>query len=328
MRGARLGAAVLSLAVGACGSGGAADAASLASVASVPAGHGAIALHAGILVHPSNATSGLEIVDVSDPTTPSSLAVLDGSELSSIRQVFFEGDVLWVVSGVSIHRWDLAEPATPVDLGRVGSLSAYRVAREGNRAYLSRDNELVVLDVSEPSAPTELGRTTPWDATGLLVRGGLVYASSTGEAAVSARGFHIYDYSDVSHPVALGEVPDILCDPAAWHDGVVFCGWAEGYHAFDVSDPAAPRLLVTFDDVGRPSYGMLLALYGDSLVLSTDAGLRYLPLDEARGATPMASDILGTPLGAHSESIAVDGDILAVLHGAPIGELVTLAVPR
>ena len=121
----------------------------------------------------STEPAGLQIVDVSDPTSPSLVGLVGMSrdDLPYLpRAAAITGDRAFVALWRGIEVIDVADATAPRRLGTI-DLDATAVAVLGN-FLVAVGSELVVIDVSEPSAPavalqsaTSTAGTSSWAAT-------------------------------------------------------------------------------------------------------------------------------------------------------------------
>ncbi|MBI5609117.1 MAG: redoxin family protein [Deltaproteobacteria bacterium] len=144
------------------------------------------------------------------------------------------------LNGLGIYQPD---PATHA-LTRLGSVSGlgstWGVRVVGTTAYVTDiDGSFATVDVSDPKAPKLLGKLAiPGVAKGLTVEGKLVYLAA-GEA-----GLVVLDVSNPSKPVILSQTKTLgSAIRTAYADGrVVVAAWNDT-RAYDVSNPAAPKLI-------------------------------------------------------------------------------------
>jgi hypothetical protein len=179
------------------------------------------------------------------------------------------GNLLYVsaVSGVSIY--DVSDPRTPRRIGRLELPNAQNEDVDvGNGVMLVTDDPfggrgiLHVVDVRDPRHPRVLSRYSTW-APGLDLfglgsspgRGGIGHTATCIQScrwawlAGSPDGIEVVDLRDPSHPRYAGTVRagaasgvfgthDVQVDPS----GLAWVAGSRGTAAYDVSDPAHPRL--------------------------------------------------------------------------------------
>ena len=118
------------------------------------------------------AYAGLQIIDVSDPSTPSLLGSYDASGI--LHDIHVVGNYAYVVGGAGLQVVDISNPNAPEGVGWyewVGDSSVYVV---DNYVYVA-DGDLWVLDVSDPAALREVGFYDSERAYDVFVAGGYIY---------------------------------------------------------------------------------------------------------------------------------------------------------
>jgi len=188
---------------------------------------------------------GIEIIDISDPTSPSGVGNLaislglaqDGPYDVAITTI--GGSTYAVVTGYSadgIEIIDISTPSSPAEVGQLkDSGTGYKclaashrcldgpvdveIATIGSSTYAvvagSLDNGIEIIDISDPTSPSSTGRITDRDdsarelegANGVAITtiGGSTYAVVTGTLD---DGISIIDISTPSSPVYVSELED------------------------------------------------------------------------------------------------------------------------
>ena len=232
--------------------------------------------------------SGLQIVDVSDPTAPVEVGslvsprvpVVSRAEdfLDTARGVFVSGGLAFVAftySGLQIV--DVSDPTAPVE---VGSLDASDLTLDvfvsGDLAYVAAyESGLQIVDVSDPTAPVEVGALdTPDSALDVFVSGGLAFVADD-------RGdLRIVDVSNPRAPVEVG-----AWDSTGRISGVFVSGGLafvasghDGLRIMDVSDPAAPVEVGAFHGPGRQA--LVVFVSGDLAFVGNHLGLRVVDVSD------------------------------------------------
>jgi hypothetical protein len=187
------------------------------------------------------------------------------------------GNLLYVsaLSGVSIY--DVSDPRDPVRIGRLELPNAQNEDVDvGSGIMLVSDDPyggrgvLHVVDVRDPRRPRVLSRYSTW-APGLLTdlvppprrRGGIGHTATCIQdcrwawLAGSPDGIEVVDLRDPAHPRFAGKVPvrhaagvfgthDVQVDAS----GLAWVAGSRGTAAYDVTDPAHPRLRIHTDRRG------------------------------------------------------------------------------
>ncbi|WP_179137276.1 right-handed parallel beta-helix repeat-containing protein, partial [Candidatus Entotheonella palauensis] len=176
----------------------------------------------GQTLYVASFTSGLQIIDGSDPANPILLTPIDlqGAEV----QLALAGSRLYVGTNLPnrLYILDLAVPENPATLGRVDlpqAVQSHRIegmAIQNGMAYvltrelMAESGALLVIDVRDPAELQVLGMFFGFtsDPIDVAVSGGMAYVPA--ELAV-----YILDVNDPSRPAVVGMLSD--SDPA---DGV------------------------------------------------------------------------------------------------------------
>ncbi|HMC69205.1 MAG TPA: Ig-like domain-containing protein, partial [Mycobacteriales bacterium] len=120
----------------------------------LPAGNRRVAMN-GPYAYVANATSGLVIVDISNPASPtitSSLAFPNGQTPYDVRVY---GHFAYVATSSNLYEVDVTNPQAPVILRTFAGAVSVDVA--GTRAYIVLGGSLSILDLSDPAAMTLFG---------------------------------------------------------------------------------------------------------------------------------------------------------------------------
>jgi hypothetical protein len=144
----------------------------------------------GDLAYVADGSSGLRVIDISNPALPVEIGALDTPGQAIDVEVV--GDLAYLADGDSgLRVMDVSNPALPVELGALDTPGyAYDVEVVGDLAYVAnRRFELRVIDVSNPALPVEIGNfDTPGPTYDVEVVGGLTYV------AADHNGLRIIDF--------------------------------------------------------------------------------------------------------------------------------------
>ena len=188
--------------------------------------------------------SRLQIVDVSDPTYPIPMSVVDTP--AEVGDMAVADGRLYVASWGEIWVIEVTDPETPRHLGSVAlPHMALDLEVVDGRAYLAGWGRVSILDVSDLAAPTLLATISVGDMGFVWVQvlGSLLYVTH------ADFGLIIFDVSNPSAPLKLGEfeVPGdthpVVSDLAVVDNLAYVLGVAESLRILDVSDPSSPCLL-------------------------------------------------------------------------------------
>lgn len=202
--------------------------------------------------------AGLQVLDVSDPAAPALAGEFPFSGPRAVGLELYDDDVygLIAVVGTSPGAWlvnfAVDDPQNILDVGSVllggGDALPRDIAMSSTQdgiAHAARGNVRVTANVSDPAAPFLIS-TDPPNSKGVYVDGGLLYVAAD-PAPQEQRGLYIFDVSDPYAQTQLGffETFDLNGYSVAVHSQRAYLGSESGgIRVLDVSDPAAPTLLV------------------------------------------------------------------------------------
>lgn len=221
----------------------------------------------------------VSMVDVSDPTAPKKLKVIE--LLQGVVDMAWEGDWLYL-SGENLRRVNVKDPSVPGE--------AYPIAAQNTGALIIRDGIIYVTmngmlqllqlpnDAIDHAASQPLGSISEPAAGEFLFNGANTLYGSTG----SSGQFFVVDVSD---PMAPKDIPNTLGLSDGPGTGMVLNGTqlisasrSDFTYTYDVSAPQAPvekdgRLMARgFDKIPNND----IELFGEVMVLATDLGLLVL----------------------------------------------------
>lgn len=237
----------------------------------------------GEYAYVSDSGAGLQIIDVSDPTSPGLICDTD----IYVRRVVIVGSFAYMV-GQGLHIFDITDPANPVQVGWYDT-PAMGVAIADNRAYIAGwGTGLQIIDVSDSSNPLWLGScATTGLASEIAVSGDYAYIINgdmdiidisdpanpflvnTYEADYllrnriianeyvyvidTSRGFQILDVSDHSNPIKIGSYKIYGIEGLVLDGDNAYLGNGRGLHIVDVNVPENPTLLGRYESNGSIS---------------------------------------------------------------------------
>jgi hypothetical protein len=194
-------------------------------------------------------SSGLQIIDISNPTAPSEAAFVH-SMWSYCLDV--DGAKTYFNDYSDLVVFNTTDPSNPVEMGRYQVGPFLAIAVSGSHAYLARtDSGLTVVDVSDPdSMHTVARRVVGYWMYEVAVDGDYLYLA--GIADDTTGGLWIFDISDPADPTEIaifdagGDARGIVIDGPFLH----LTGAADKrYRILDISDPHAP-LEIVHNDAG------------------------------------------------------------------------------
>jgi len=262
---------------------------------------------AGDYAYVADNASGLQVVDISDPTNPVLAGNYDTPNYA--HDVAIAGDYAFVAdrdSGLQII--DVSDPTNPSWAGGYDAPTyIYGVTLAGNRAYLAaHDGGLVVLDISDPTNPVWVGS---YDTSGysqdVAIAGDYAYVAD------GSSGLQVIDISDPANPVSVGSH-----DTPGYANAVVISGdyayvsdSSGGLQVVDINDPTTPVLA---GSCGTTNDASGVAVAGDRAYLAVgSAGLQVVDISDP--ADPVSAGIHDTQSFAYG--VAAEGDHAYLANG-------------
>lgn len=247
---------------------------------------------AGDYAYVAGTSTGLLVLDISDPTTP---VLVSSVDLSGVAQRVALGGLhaFVAVGSLGVQVVDVTDPTAPAVVGgldRDGSVMD--VATDGVLLYMADGYGLVIVDVSDPANPLVVGElTVPGSVSRVCLVGSLAYVS--GESA----GVHLVDVSTPSSPVLLAsfdpgtgvQVADVAAEA-----GLAYIGHNSGVTVLDVSDPAQPQAIGDTDGEHRVWADLAL----DNGRLYIDGGRLVLDVSD-----PTQPSLLGSCLSVANQAV-------------------------
>lgn len=185
--------------------------------------------------------SGLEVVDLSDPSSPRIVGNLDTAGISF--QVAASGNLVYLIHyGSGLRIIDVSDPAAPRQVGFLSGSTYYGVAVEGTTVYLTiwtgdAQSGLRVIDASDPTAPRIVGgANTGGGASAVAVSGGIA-------CLADGSALRIIDVSVPTSPLIVGTL-----DAPAWHvclegDTAYIVSGSDDLRVVDLSNPTFPQIV-------------------------------------------------------------------------------------
>jgi len=276
----------------------------------------------GTLAYVADYSSGLRIIDLSNPAAPVEVGYYDTSGYAHDVQVV--GTLAYVAAGDSgLRIIDVSNPATPVEVGFYDTWGIYDawgsacgVQVVGTLAYVAEDfytgiSYLRIIDVSNPAAPVRVGSysllsgwnswSRPYD---FQVVGTLAYV------AHGSSGLRIIEVSNPAAPVQVGFYDTWGFAYSVQVVGtLVYVADGSGLRIVDVSDLAAP-VEVGFYDTPESARGVQVV--GTlAYVAAYTSGLRIVDVSDS--ASPVEVGFYDTSGDAYG--VQVVGPLAYVAEG-------------
>lgn len=201
--------------------------------------------------------SGLEIIDISDPTAPKLVKSI--ATAGAAHDVYVSGDYAYVAEGASndsswrgLEVIDISRPAFPRIIGSYkGSTDAYGVYVSGNYAYLANANYysstasgLEIIDIGDSTAPKPAGSIDTLNpAYDVYVSGNYAYLAEGLNSFSDWSGVLVIDISDTASPVVVSSFDTFSRAYNLYLAGsYLYTISANGLVMIDISVPTAPIL--------------------------------------------------------------------------------------
>ena len=204
----------------------------------------------------SEGGSGLEIVNLTDPTSPVLIKNLTADFTTAHNLYIDEGGFAYVVGantnsgGLIIY--DLTDPENPVRTGQWVFDRIHDVIVSDNIAWASvlSPGSIVVIDVSDKSSPTEITR---WVQGSSTHQAWLTEDSNYLLVTEERVGGHlkIWDVSDLNNITKVSEyesIPNVIIHNVFVKGDFAYISYlVEGLKILDISDPVIPGEVGDFD---------------------------------------------------------------------------------
>ena len=218
------------------------------------------------------------------------------------------GNIACFNNGAYLEVVDIADPANPVELGKVLMPSvAEGIAVSGNYAYVADGSDgLRIINITDPTDPIESGYYDTGDfAYDVAVSGNYAYVADGSD------GLRIIDISDPTDPIESGyyDTGNFAYDVAVSGNYAYVADGSDGLRIIDISDPTDP-IESGYYDTGNFAYDV--AVSGNyAYVADGSDGLRIIYISDP--TDPTESGYYDTD-GA--SSVAVSGNYAYVADGS------------
>lgn len=203
-------------------------------------------------------TSGLWVMDISEPYNPTRIGFCDRDFYDSVNDVSVANGYAFIV-GSYLQVVDVSDPRAPYETATLFVGEGRHVTVRGNYAFIAtRYTGLHTVDLSNPAVPVQVGLYNPPEEAPHIKHAAVAanYAYVLVGYGPHSGGLRVVDVSDPAAPVEVGlyRPPNGAWDVAIVGDrssdqGRVYAYVAadgEGLQVLDVSNPAAP-IVVGFE---------------------------------------------------------------------------------
>ncbi len=239
----------------------------------------------------ADGTSGIQILDVSDPRAPTLVKTYDISGTATTITGSADYLYVWDSANFRIRIIDVSNPASPAVVGTVTSINAYGIYPSGKFLYVATGGSgISVIDISDPRAPRTTGSyDTSGFANAVYVVGPYAYvADDTG-------GLQIVDISNPVSPVLVGTYNSAGTATAVYvSDRYAYLadGFGSGMLIIDVSNPVSPSLVGSYTS-GADYISSSIRVFGDYAYMNNaePGNQQFVVVDVSR---PSAPSLVGT----------------------------------
>jgi PGF-pre-PGF domain-containing protein len=232
-------------------------------------------------------------------SVPSSPVLVGSYDTDIVQGISVSGNYAYIVGG-GLEVVDISDPSSPTLAGRYDTEGSDIVV-SNNYAYVANeDSGLVILDISDPSSPIFTGiyaMNGSWDVT---LSGNYAYISVYNHINNSAY-LEIVDISDPTAPAFTGNY-NISGPIAVAGNYAYIANWDEGLTIIDISNPSVPTFVdSSFVDINT-AFGIVVE--GNYTYLANGNG--FVIVDTSNASTPT---LIGSYDSEYSiEDIAVAGN--------------------
>ena len=227
-------------------------------IGSCPTPDKAWAIHVdGTYAYVACDSSGLEVIDVTDPTTPTIVASYDTP--GRAIDLFVAGQYAYIADYSSLQIINISNPLSPAYAGSHPAYGTIGVHVDGDYAYLASGYHppvIEILNISNPASPESTSSLTfLGGAFDLYCSSGYLCALSN-ETEPYANYLRIVDVSDPHNPIVSGSIRipgdvEIPWDVKVIEDYAYVADGAEGLQIVNITDPVHPVVVGSYDTPGN-----------------------------------------------------------------------------
>jgi len=267
----------------------------------------------GTRAYIANGASGLCVVDISNPASPSILG--SRATPNTATNVYVSGNYAYVTgTSIGIRIIDISQPTFP-NAGSYDGPSYNSIFVSGRYAYVTNSNGFYIIDVLNPAATSLTGywlTGANWFTSGVYVLGTYAYVTEVGSSTASG-ALRIFDVSSPASPSLVGSF-----GLPSWGRSV----WVEGNYAYTAAYIAGLRVVNVTVKNAPTSAGVCDISHDGYLDIGIDSGFAYMADDYygvrtikiTNPAAPTLMATCDTPVGA--VSVYPVGQYLCVADGS------------
>ena len=262
----------------------------------------------GDYAYVADGASGLVVIDISDPSSPTLAGSYNTPDLA--YKVTVCGDYAYIANRSSgLQVIDISDPTNPTSAGNYDTPGyAFGIAIAGDYAYIADyDSGLQVLDITNPTNPTFAGYCdTPGNAYDITISGNYAYIADYYKS-----GLQVVDISDPTNPISAGscDTYDAPFDVAICGNYAYMANGNSGLQVIDISDPTNPLLRGNYN---TPSTAAAVSVNGDYIyVADWSSGIQIINISDP--TNPVFDGSYNTP--GTAEGIYINGEYAYVADG-------------
>ena len=262
----------------------------------------------GSYAYVADATSGLRVIDISNPAAPFQVGFCDAP--GNAQAVYVSENYAYVANGYGAQGFwviDISNPAAPFQVASIDTPGyACGVYVSENYAYVADlQGGLRIINVSSPLGLTEVAFVpTADDVYGVYVRGDYAYVADYGG------GLRIIDVSNPEMPSSRGFV-DLSYAYAVYVSGD-YAYVADGdLWVINVSNPWAPFKVGFYDVPGNLAQAVYVS--GDYAYMATNGNLTVVNVSDP--SAPFEEAFYDTPGWNEAIDVFVSGSYVYVAEG-------------
>jgi hypothetical protein len=251
--------------------------------------------------------SGLQIIDISDPTGPSLVGTYDTPDWAS--DVAVAGHHAYVAdynSGLQVI--DIYDPASPVLAGQFDMVGAgHGIAVSGDYAYVPWGAYgLRIIDIEDPTTPTLVATYSTSYCNDCAVAGDYAYV------ARGTNGVEVIDISDPTTPSSVGgyNTSGNSVEIKVSGDHAYVADNNGGLKVLDIENPATPTLAGSYATPGWANY---VAVCGDVAYVTTLLPMEFLEIDISDPTSPRR--IKSRTMPSNPEGVFIAGEHAFIADG-------------
>lgn len=256
-------------------------------------------------------SSGLSIVDLSNPNTPTHLSTLPTG--SNAVDLEVSSGIAYVVNiNDTLTAVDVSNNTNPTIISNTTTIdSPQRISLQGDYAFINSFSTFTCIDVSTPISPTVVYvDSSPVQITAFKPHGDIAYACARD-------GLRVYDIADPSQPTLLSTTPGTgPTTGISIHGKMLSCAdFDEGLFTYDISTPETPELLGVRSQITEPTETLLV---GDRCYVAGNRRLAAFDVSTPRQSPFISSLQPGKFPGITTSSKVNDNGLLFSLSNGSI----------